>query len=570
MLIFKKITASNFLSCGSKPLSIEFDSAKSTLIYGKSGNGKSLWGDALCFVLYNKPYRNINKPQLVNSINQKQCVVELEFTCNSNSYKVIRGIKPAIFEIYENGALLNQDPNIKDYQKVLEQQILKMNYRAFTQTVLIGSGSYIQFMELSAVQRREFIEDLLDIRIFSIMNSLLKDIIKSQKENVKLLDLDIKSVKEKILMQESFISKQEKEREISGTKLKEEKDKILDSSSKIVKRIERISGKVDSLLSKVSNMDSLSETLSELKLTTKTLNRNSEHLLSEKKFYDDTENCPKCKQSITKDHKDSIFLDIDEKIAEISSNLVREAEKIKSLESEYLKLDIISKNIRLKQTIISSMNRTLSTNRKLINSIDSKLLESMTDSVSITEEKEKLKELASYGKEKISEKLKLQEELQYSQAANILLQDSGIKAKIIKQYIPVINKLVNGYLDNLDFFVSFNLDENFNEVVKSRHRDTFTYNSFSEGQRRRIDIALLLTWREVAKLKNSVNCNLLFLDEVLDGNFDTSTLDVVLDMIGELKDTNTVVISHRENIIEKFDRSILVNMKNNFTELILE
>lgn len=568
MIKFKEISAKNFLSIGNVPIKIKLDTDCLTLIKGVNGSGKStLFTDAICFVLFNKPYRKINKAQLINSINLKHCLVEITFESNGNTYRVLRGIKPNIFEIYENGQMINQDPNVKDYQKVLEQQILKMNYRSFTQIILLGSASYVPFMKLDAAARREFIEDLLDIRVFSIMNQLQKERIKTQKNEITLLTSETDLLKEKVKMQEKFIQDKENKKKEGIEELKQEIETITKNSQRIVGRVERIQSKTQPLLNKISKFENLESTLSSLKTNLGIIQSgmNSKQVDIDK--VRETDYCPKCKQDIPETHRNSIIAELSEEIFALSMQNDEKRIELQNLSDLLEKKNKLQCAISLKQGVVQSMNRTLSVNRKQIMSLESKVEILSVDDESLENDKIDLKKYAKDWKDKFELKAKIQEDLQYSQAANILLQDSGIKSRIIKQYIPVINKIINQYLDDFEFFVSFELDENFNEVVKSRHRDTFTYDSFSEGQKRRIDIALLFAWREVSRLKNSINTNLLIFDEIFDSNLDQTVIDVAFDVLKEMKKSNIFVVSHRDMVADKCDVSINVTMKNNFTEM---
>lgn len=569
MLIIEDIEYRNFLSSGNSPIKINFLKDQLTLICGGNGKGKTMTLDALCFVLFDKAFRNINKPQLVNSINQKNCEVIVNIETGGIKYKIIRGIKPNKFEIWQSGSLINQDPSVKDYQKVLEQQILKMNYRSFTQIVVMGSSSYVPFMKLPTPKRREFIEDLLDIKIFSIMSSLLKDKIKKDKDEIKDLDKDIGNLKEKIELLNSFVKQKTSDQNAIIDRLKYDISEISRKSIKLSNRVKRVQNNVTLLETQREPYDVMDQ-ISDVRMHIAAESRLIEKNQTEKLFYDGSNQCPKCSQEIDPDFKfeiieelDANTLSIQDKITGYTTDLAR----LNGLYDEYVRLSAI---IKYRQTIVTSMNRTLINNRELVVKKQKEIEDNQVDTSSLSDDRAKIKTYAMDVIEKTERKKELIEQNHYHVACSVLLHDTGLKSKIIKQFIPVINKFVNDYLDRLDFFVSFNLDENFNEVVKSRHRDTFTYDSFSEGQKMRINLALIFAWREVAKLKNSVNTNLVFFDELFDGSLEASAIDLAFEMLGEMKGSNIFVISHRDNIAEKFDNVIHVDMKNNFSYIIEE
>lgn len=529
------------------------------MISGKNGSGKSTIVEAIVFGLFGKPYRNINKNQLINSINQKQCLVELDFEIGKKKYRIVRGIKPNVFEIYENGKVLNQNPNIRDHQKVLESQILKMSYKTFTQVVMMGSGNYIPFMELQPYQRREFIEDLLDIKIFSVMNTLVKDRVKSLKDEIRETDLEIKSLKEKALMQKSFIEKQVKEKDENKQSLHDSIEKNFSDNKQLVERVTKLREKVDSITSSFD--DSLYEKLSELRIK-KSENELDVSSRTSKRLIGDV--CPTCKQDVSDSVRMKIDIEIDKEVDQLSRYGKSIDLDIININKEISKIEEQSKEVKKIQDSISVLNEQISINNAIIMK-DQGLLESISDTTSIDEEKEKLRTYAKAIVKVDNHKKKTVESLHLNTIVTNLLQDSGIKAKIIKQYVPVINKLVNKYLAKLDFFVSFNLDENFNESVKSRHRDEFTWGSFSEGQKMRINLALIFTWREIARMKNSINTNIVFFDELLDSSMDGGGMDLALGLLDDMKDSNVFVISHREGSFDKFPSVIQMGTKNNFT-----
>ncbi len=566
-IIFKSVTYQNFLAVGNNPITVELDKNHTTLITAVNGSGKSTILDAICFALYGKAYRNINKPNLINSINQKRMLVTILFEIGKKKYKIVRGMKPGIFEIWLGDKMINQDPNSRDYQKILETQILKMNFRAFTQVVVMGSSSYIPFMKLRPHERREFIEDLLDIKIFSVMSKILAQKIKDAKENYKDIDTQIKSTKEKIELQEAFIASRKNERSDILKRIQDDiaqsrtNNEVETNSIAIIK--ENIAVKETSL----AKYETLTEQLSELKLRHKTIQKAIDDHNSEKSFYSHAEECPTCKQSIEEAHREHIIGAIDTTMESHATQLTDIKDQLTKLNSKMEKYNAILTEISDLNVAISKHNQNIHGNNLLIQKYEREYLATEADTSNIEVDKATLRTMAKLVVELSKQKRSLIEQQSLQATAQVLLQDSGIKSKIIKQYIPVINKQINKYLTQLDFFCNFNIDENFNEIVKSRYRDEFTYDSFSEGEKLRIDISLLMSWRDVARMKNSVNTNLMIFDELFDGSMDETGIGMVLDIFGTMKNTNIFVISHRENIADKFDASIKFEKKNGFTIL---
>ncbi len=565
MIQFKRIKYENFMAVGNSSVTIDLDRHQTCLITATNGSGKSTLLDAISFALYGKAYRNITKPQLVNSINQKKCLVELEFEIGKKSYTIRRGIKPNIFEILEGGKLVNQDPNVRDYQKILETQILKMNYRAFTQVVVMGSSSYIPFMKLKPHERREFIEDLLDIRIFSVMNKLLFQKMKDGKENMRDTELEIKSAKEKIELQETFINSRKKERTDASEKIiaaiaQAKADIALEEA-----KIEDQEFVVSSLTVELEQFSDVAEKISELSLEQKRLTKLIKEHSESQSFYHNTDTCPTCKQGIGDDHKGHIIGEIDAVIAKYQEEMQSVAASRDMLNDRIATMNELNDQMNNVNAEISKCNQNIHGNNLLIRKYNKELQDLVSDTSSIDADREKLKLLAKSVVSLSAKRKKMVEDAHYQNIAYNMLLDNGIKSKIIKQYIPVINKLVNKYLNALDFFVSFNLDENFNEVVKSRYRDEFSYDSFSEGEKQRIDLALVFAWRDVAKMKNSVNCNLVIFDELFDSSLDQIGMDLSISLLYGLKDSNVFVISHRESIADKFASTVKFTKKNNFT-----
>jgi DNA repair exonuclease SbcCD ATPase subunit len=570
MILFQTIRWKNFLSTGASFTEINFTKSTNTLIIGQNGAGKSTILDALCFGLFGKPFRKINKPQLLNSINGKDAVVEVEFNIGQKKYKVIRGIKPNVFEIYLNDVLLNQDAASKDYQEVLEKNILKLNYKSFTQVVILGSASFVPFMQLSAADRRTIIEDLLDIQIFSSMNSIVKEKMSALKDGITKSKYDIKLVEEKINLQMQNIEENKKNNDAEiGRKLAEIGESKMQMSA-LRNDVEKINRHVSILQSKVGDkkekLDKKSKSLFQIKGKVQTnIDRNEKEI----QFYENNHDCPTCKQSITPEWKDSQVKEKTEKITTQKTGLQEIEEELKKVTDEVTSITDILTHINEHNGEIIKHNSTISAISSYITKLNGEIDELTKKGVETEGSDQKLvdlkNELKSYNtlyEEQLTEK-------HYHEFAGTLLKDGGIKTRIIKQYLPIMNKLINKYLTAMDFFVNFNINENFEETIKSRHRDEFSYANFSEGEKMRIDLALLFTWRQIAKLKNSTNTNLLILDEVFDSSLDTVGTEEFLKLINEMgTDTNVFVISHKgDQLFDKFRSIIKFEKKNNFSRI---
>ena len=569
MIIFKSVSWKNFLSTGNSANKVQLDGHSTTLIVGKNGEGKSTILDALTFSLFNKPFRDINKNQLVNSINQKNCVVEIEFDIGPIQYRVLRGIKPNIFEIYQNGTIINQDAAVKDYQKVLEQQILKLNYKTFTQVVILGSASFVPFMQLPVWQRREVIEDILDIKVFSTMNTILKEKIAENKEELSAVDTEIRIITEQAKAQKSLIDSLQHSKDQNVKVLRDKIETNINEINDKTQLVDLLNKDVEILNTQLhekaevdknidmckSNMNKLSQKLTQV----------DEHI----EFFTSNETCPSCEQGIQHEHKDKI-------ISKISSDKKQITDNMDMLNSAYTKL---SKDLQEKQDVlnyIQDKNISISTEINAMNMLikSNNALEKEISELSvqgdIDVEKDKIKLLANDALQKNEVKIDLMKEKQLQEIAGVLLKDTGIKTTIIREYLPAMNKLINMYLSAMDFFVKFELDESFNEKIKSRFRDEFTYASFSEGEKMRIDLAILFTWRQIAKMKNSVNTNLLLLDEIFDSSLDVAGTDYflsVMDTLGE--NTNVFVISHKGDVlIDKFKNNIRFEKTNDFSSVV--
>jgi DNA repair exonuclease SbcCD ATPase subunit len=570
MILFQTIRWKNFLSTGASFTEINFTKSTNTLIIGQNGAGKSTILDALCFGLFGKPFRKINKPQLLNSINGKDAVVEVEFNIGQKKYKVIRGIKPNVFEIYLNDVLLNQDAASKDYQEVLEKNILKLNYKSFTQVVILGSASFVPFMQLSAADRRTIIEDLLDIQIFSSMNSIVKEKMSALKDGITKSKYDIKLVEEKINLQMQNIEENKKNNDAEiGRKLAEIGESKMQMSA-LRNDVEKINRHVSILQSKVGDkkekLDKKAKGLFQIKGKVQTnIDRNEKEI----QFYESNHDCPTCKQSITPEWKDSQVKEKTEKITTQRTGLQEIEEELKKVTDEVTSITDILTHINEHNGEIIKHNSTISAISSYITKLNGEIDELTKKGVETEGSDQKLvdlkNELKSYNtlyEEQLTEK-------HYHEFAGTLLKDGGIKTRIIKQYLPIMNKLINKYLTAMDFFVNFNINENFEETIKSRHRDEFSYANFSEGEKMRIDLALLFTWRQIAKLKNSTNTNLLILDEVFDSSLDTVGTEEFLKLINEMgTDTNVFVISHKgDQLFDKFRSIIKFEKKNNFSRI---
>ena len=567
MIIFESIEWKNFLSTGNSANKVLLNKSTTTLIIGKNGEGKSTILDALCFSLFGKPFRNINKGQLINSINQKNCLVEIKFSVNNKNYKVIRGIKPNKFEIWCGDELINQDAASKDYQKVLEQQILKLNYKTFTQVVILGSASFVPFMQLSSSQRREVIEDILDIKIFSTMNQLLKDKANDTKAEIARIETEITNAKTKVEAQNAIIKTISDAR---ADNIRSVQEKITSSNQEV----ERTQLEVDNLVEEIRNLKNqiddkkkVQEDIDKAKSIRSKLHSKIETAEQHKEFFTSHDVCPSCAQGIPHEHKESIISDLNAKVEDQNSKVTELETVLGTLTERLSNINMVLDQITEKNIELSTKNSAITLINKQISSLEREIETHQTDTSNLDEEKAKLKSLAQDAMEKIKAKTALQEHRNLEEVANLLLKDTGIKTAIIREYLPVMNKLINKYLQAMDAYIHFELDEAFNEIVKSRFRDTFTYASFSEGEKMRIDLAILFTWRQIAKMKNSVNTNLLLLDEIFDSSLDTAGTDYFLNLMNTLgENSNVFVISHKgDQLFDKFRSVIKFEKRNDFS-----
>ena len=570
MIRFKTLRWKNFMSTGDTFTEIELNKTSSTLIVGQNGAGKSTMLDAMSFVLFGKPHRNINKPQLVNSINNKACLVEIEFGVGSSQYKVVRGIKPQVFEIWKNGIMINQDSHAKEYQKLLEQNIIKLNHKSFHQIVVLGSSSFIPFMQLPAQHRRDVIEDLLDINVFSKMNTLIKEKNSVLKDRLKDIAYQLDLKKNSVESQKKYIRDitQMNEEEINSkhTQIKaiEEEISQIQSENGIASAfIEAQSEKTQAGLNAALDKR---QALLQYKAQ---FNAQIKGVVGDAKFYEENDNCPTCTQSIEEDLRATKLQAAKSKASELQSALNKIADEASGIEESIAKFTDASELIRQRQSEINSNNQTINRLHSSISSLNTDISRLTAREGDLGRANEELSEMKSEQNALMENRLILNEEMSYNAVMGEMLKDTGIKTKVIKQYIPIINNLVNQYLQILDFFVHFNLDEEFKETIRSRHRDAFSYDSFSEGEKQRIDLALLFTWRQIAKMKNSVATNLLVLDETFDSSLDHDGVDNLMKILYTLgDDTNVFVISHKGEILEgKFKNKIEFYKDKNFSKM---
>jgi len=570
MILFKSISYKNFLASGNTPIKINLDSHGTTLIVGQNGAGKSTIIEAVVFALYNKSFRRINKNQLVNSINEKDCLVEVIFSVGSVEWKIRRGIKPSLFEIYRNDTLLDQASSAVDQQKWFEQSVLKLNYKSFTQIVILGSASFVPFMQLPAGSRREIIEDLLDIRIFSTMNVLLKERIKSTNDTIKDNERSISFIKEKTEMQSDHIKSLEKS---AKKTVKQKEIKIIELTSEVTDIDSDIETNLDLVETKTGSLSKFDGVDKELKKLEKKLNTNNNIINRTKKdqdFFIDNDQCPKCTQELSKELKESQLQDGDRIIKETQSIVDDYKKKIHDTNNLIDEQVEINREISDLNWEVKTKFNSIKSKKKLISEIEQEIVDIKENTNDIDAEKEKLTSLANEGMTIHKELTSMKEERRSFDVVSGLLKDTGIKSMIIRKYLPVMNQLINKYLQSLDFYVNFTLDEEFNESIKSRFRDDFTYPSFSEGEKMRIDLALMFTWRSIAKLKNSASTNLLILDEVFDSSLDVAGTEDFLRIIRDgNEDTNIFIISHKGELLhDKFDRVLSYEKVKNFSKVI--
>ena len=570
MIEFKKIRWKNFLSTGNNFTELDLDSHNTTLIIGENGSGKSTFLDALTYGLFSKPFRKINKNQIINSVNNKACLVEVEFRIGSRNYLVRRGMKPVVFEIYVDDELINQDSKAKDYQERLEKHILKLTFKSFTQIILLGSSSFLPFMKLPAAHRREVIEDLLDIQIFSIMNQILKERYSENKVNISDNNQTLNLNLEKIDVQRKYI---QEVKEINSDKIVDIR-KLIETTnqemSDIDSQVMSLRDEVISLSKNIADKDRLSTELDKLRQIKASIESMIGKIGSDIAFFENNTNCPVCKQDIEEDHRVDI-LHNRESVKDSKENGLRELdEHLNNLSGKLMEINSIQDIISAKEKDITSLGYKHSSSEDYVKKLVDEIEYLYKVKKKSYGDDEKLKSLKEEREQLHSSRKRLLKDRDYLSLASNLLKDTGIKTRIIKQYLPVMNKLINGYLNAMDSYFKFTLDENFNELIQSRFRDEFSYENFSEGEKMRIDLSLLFTWRSIAKMKNSANTNLLVLDEVFDSSLDSTGTEEFLKLIQTVgQDTNVFVISHKgDALYEKFENNITFAKVGNFSKVV--
>ena len=569
MILFKTVRWKNFLSTGNAFTEVRLDSSASTLIVGSNGAGKSTMLDAICFALFNKPFRKITKGQLVNAVNEKDTLVEIEFSIGSREYLVRRGIKPNLFEIYLNGTMLNQEASVQDQQKTLEQSVLKLNYKSFTQVVVLGSSTFVPFMQLTPPNRREVIEDLLDIRIFSTMNTLLKDRVKSLKDSIRDHEYKLDMAKERVEMQQRFITDLKEQSAANNAQRQGEITSLRDEIVKVQEMVDADMKLCAELQGQVTQYATVDEELGKLRVFESKFKDKKKTFQRDLKFFKKNDTCPTCKQSITEEFRTSKEATITDSISELEKASVDLQAKIDDITTSVTAKQTLLESIQNLQQEIASNNREVRWKQDAIGKIEESIEKTNGGGANLKREQAKLKEIARDGIEVEKNLSFKKKDIDNHDVITNMLRDTGVKAGIIKRYLPIMNQLINRYLKELDFYVSFELNENFEETIKSRFRDEFSYASFSEGEKMRIDLALLFTWRTIAKMKNSANTNLLILDEIFDSSLDVSGTDDFMKILRAFsEDSNVFVISHKPDAMQdRFESVLVVEKKQNFSTI---